>query len=59
MPRTILVHLNVEVPADDNRPADEIMSSVMGALEVGGVNGGSEEPEVADLMVTVPLYEEI
>lgn len=40
-PREILVHLNVEVPADDPRSADVIAEAVMAALEVG-LEGAAE-----------------
>lgn len=33
--RTVLVHLNVEVPAVDERNADEIGDAILAALEVG------------------------
>ena len=53
MPRTILVHLNVEVPDEDRRPVPEIVASVLAALEVG-----SDDESVRDLKIVVPLAEE-
>lgn len=33
MPRTILVHLNVEAPDDDPRDADAISEAVLGVIQ--------------------------
>lgn len=52
--RTILVHLNVAVPADDDRSAEEIADALMAALEVGG-----DDESVVRLLPTVALAEEI
>lgn len=54
MPRTILVHLNVEVPDHDDREAEAIADAILAAVEVG-----SDSDEVRDLMVTAPLAEEV
>ena len=54
MPRTILVHLNVEVPDDDDREADAIAEAILAAVEVG-----SDSDEVRDLVVAAPLAEEV
>lgn len=54
MPRTILVHLNVTVPDDDIRSADQIGDAIEAALEVG-----SDDPSVSGLEVHVVLIEEV
>jgi hypothetical protein len=54
MPRTIIVHLNVQVPDDDPRLAAEIGQAILGAVEVG-----SDDDSVRDLVVTAPLSEQI
>lgn len=54
MPRTILVHLNVEVPDEDDRSADQIADALLGALEVGG-----DDDSVRDLKVIAPLAEDV
>lgn len=54
MPRTVLVHLNIEVPEADARDADAIADAVMGAIEVG-----SDEDSVRDLTVVVALADEV
>ena len=53
-PRSILVHLNVEVPADDERDADQIAEAVAAALEVG-----SDDESVRGFTYAVPLAEEV
>jgi len=35
MPRTVLMHLNVEVPDDDDRSVPDLVRAVEGAIEVG------------------------
>lgn len=50
--RTVLLHLNVEVPADDDRPVSEIVAAVLGAIEVG-----SDDESVSGLVVECPLAE--
>jgi hypothetical protein len=52
--RTVLVHLNVSVPADDARSADEIGTVILSALEVG-----SDADEVRNLDLSVVLVEEV
>ena len=54
MPRTILVHLNVEVPEGDERTVEEIEESILAAIIVG-----SDDDSVRDLIITIPLAEEI
>lgn len=54
MPRTVLVHLNVEVPDGDERSVEEIESAVRGALEVG-----SDHELVKSLGIEITLSEEI
>lgn len=63
-PRTVLVHLNVEVPADDERNADEIGDLILGALEVGlegapGSLASDDELTTHGLTVSAPLVEEV
>ena len=53
-PRTVLVHLNVEVPADDTRTATEIGDAILAAVEVG-----SDHESVAGLVIAVPLAEDV
>jgi len=53
-PRTVLVHLNVAVPAADQRDADEIADALMAAFEVG-----SDDETVYYLKPTVALAEEV
>ncbi len=52
MPRTILVHLNVEVPDDDRRLPHVIASAIYAAIEVG-----SDDDSVRDLKIRIPLVE--
>lgn len=54
MPRTILVHLSVDVPDDDDRTPPEIAEAIQGALDVGW-----DDDEVRDLAVFIPLVEEV
>lgn len=54
MPRTILVHLNVEVPDEDERNPNQIADAIMGALEVG-----QDDDTVRDLVITAPLADEV
>lgn len=54
MSRTILVHLNVEAPDDDQRTADEIADAILAAIEVG-----SDDETVYYLKVAAPLAEEV
>lgn len=43
VPRTILVHLNVQVPDNDTRPAEEIGEAIMAAYAVG-----DDETDIGD-----------
>jgi len=52
--RTVLVHLNVEVPAEDGRNADQIADAILAAIEVG-----QDDDSVRDLKVGAPLAEEV
>lgn len=52
--REVLVHLNVAVPAGDERDADQIRDAVMGALEVG-----SDADELRGLEIVCPMAEEV
>ena len=54
MPRTVIIHLSVEVPDDDTRTPDEIADMVEIALS----NGHDENP-LAGLEVHCPLAEEV
>lgn len=54
MTRTILIHLNVEVPDEDTRDYKDIVSDVEGAIEVG-----SDPEHVGHMTVDVALAEEI
>lgn len=64
-PRTVLVHLNVEVPPNDDRSGDEVADFVLAAVEVGleGAPGdlasGSELTTKSGLVVCAPLVEEV
>ena len=63
-PRTVLVHLNVAVAADDTRDADAIAAFIDAALCVG-MEGASDEDDLGDLRiggignVVVALAEEV
>jgi hypothetical protein len=52
--RTVLVHLNVEVPAEDPRTAEQIGRALMGALEVG-----SDDESVYYLRPALALADEV
>ena len=54
MKRTILIHLNVEVSPTDKRKVEEIVSAISGALIVG-----SDDDSVRDLVISIPLAEEV
>jgi hypothetical protein len=56
-PRTILVHLNVEVPADAPCSAEDIAAEIKGALEVG--TDADMTPALAIATTVVALAEEI
>jgi hypothetical protein len=52
--RTILVHLNVEIPVTDKRDPDDIADAIMDAFEVG-----SDDDSVRDLFPKITLAEEV
>ena len=52
--REILVHLNVSVPASDERSVEEIVALIDGAIEVG-LSGETDDP----LTYTIPMAEEV
>jgi hypothetical protein len=54
MTRTILVHLNVDVPEPDSRTANEIADALLGAIEVG-----SDDDSVRELGVVCLMAEEV
>jgi Na+/H+-translocating membrane pyrophosphatase len=51
--RTILIHVNAQVPDDDPRSAKEIADEVGGAMEVGWDN-----PALADVTAEIVLVKE-
>ena len=53
-PRTFLIHLHVEAPADDDRDADQIAEAVAAAIEVG-----SDDGQMLGITISVPLAEEV
>jgi hypothetical protein len=53
-PRTILIHLNVEVPGIVGSDANEVAAAVMAAIEVG-----SDDPSMAGFTISVALAEEV
>jgi len=53
MTRTILVHLNVTVPDEDDRTADKIADALLGAIEVG-----SDDDSVRGLAIGIPVFAE-
>ena len=55
MPRTILVHLNVEVPDTDTRSANEIADAILDTLS----DGGDGDERLIDLVTVCPLAEEV
>lgn len=54
MPRTHLIHLNVEAPDDDPRTTAQIQEAVEGAIEVG-----SDDESLEGLEIVVVLAEEV
>jgi hypothetical protein len=52
--RTILVHLNVKVPPEDQREPDEISEAIMAAFVVG-----SDDDSVRELVIVNALTEEL
>jgi hypothetical protein len=63
--RTILVHLNVTVPWNDERNPDEIADAILAAIEVGSDDDSVRSLGVGGLAsgngasITVPLAEEV
>jgi hypothetical protein len=55
--RTILVHLNCEVPADFAGTADELADEIAGAIQVGTDPGHT--PLLCEAGVTIPMAEEV
>lgn len=64
-PRTILIHLNVEAPASDERTGDEIAAHVVALMETGlggepgSLDYGNELALDGVLVVCVPMAEEV
>jgi hypothetical protein len=58
MPRTILTHLSIEVPDEDDRDADAIAAAFMAAYEVG-MEGAPDDVKLDGLTVSVVLSEEV
>jgi hypothetical protein len=54
MPRTIIVHLNIELPDSDKRTADEIADAITESLSVS-----SDKDPVRFEDVVAPLAEEV
>lgn len=52
-PRTVLVHLNVQVPPEDSRTPDQIGEAIAAAIEVG-----SDNETLDGLVVVVALCDE-
>jgi hypothetical protein len=63
--RTILVHLNVTVPWNDERNPDEIADAILAAIEVGSDDDSVRSLGVGGLAsgngasITLPLAEEV
>lgn len=53
-PRTVLIHLNVEVPDEDERDPEAIGQAISGVLEVG-----QDDDSVRDLVIFVALTDEV
>jgi len=53
--RTILIHLSVEVPEDDERDSEQIISAIADSLAAAS----SENYSVKELEISIPLAEEI
>jgi hypothetical protein len=58
MARTVLVHVNVQVPDDDPRTAEDVERAVQGALDVGS-DEGNVMGVFHDLVVEIVLCEEV
>jgi hypothetical protein len=56
-PRTILVHLNVEVPSDNAATVEELVAEIEGALAVG--TDPDHAPILAASQTVVAMAEEI
>jgi len=56
-PRTMLVHLNIEVPADAPCTVDDVVREINGALAVG--IDPDQTPALTVATIVVPLAEEI
>ena len=54
MTRTILIHLNISAPDDDERAPEEIAEAIRGAIEVG-----SDDEHLDDLTIVTALVEEL
>lgn len=57
MPRTVLVHLNCEVPEDFTGTADELADEIAGAIQVG--TDADHTPLLCEAGVTIPMAEEV
>lgn len=55
--RTILIHINAEVPEDFEGTADQLADEVIGALQVG--TDPENTPLLCEAGVTIPLAEEV
>lgn len=55
--RTILVHINAEVPEDFAGTADQLADEIIGAIEVG--KDPENTPLLCEAAVVVPLAEEV
>jgi hypothetical protein len=52
-PRTILVHLNIEIPADDSRTPNQVADAIEAALSVV-----ADHDSLAGMTITCPMAEE-
>lgn len=59
MSRTFLVHINVMVPDDDQRNADQVAGWIEKGLEDGLDGGRVKMAPPAQHMVTIALAEEV
>lgn len=58
MPREILIHLNIRVPNDDQRSADQLATWIEKGLEKG-LDGGRVKIAPPSHMVTIELAAEV